>query len=100
MTQEQLLNFTKRISYDRPNRKLSFEKSNSESVNVKLEFRTADFKTGQEVIITHSHLYFPEHVVYEEHFLYLVRQQIERAEVHEAQEFFKFDGKLVADPHA
>lgn len=57
-------------------------------------------RPGHDVSIRAQHVVYPEMFSHEAEFIRFVRYKILEAEIHEVDEFLRYKGALVNDPHA
>lgn len=103
MTIDEIVEASKKISYKRAGRKLEIFALGDRTIQIAMDFFTEDStgKHERKVNIGHRQILNPAHqpVGDENHLAYIVWDFIERAEIHETQEFFRVNGKLYNDPH-
>lgn len=100
MTKSEALAVFETITYARPRRALYLEFFEDVGVECRLLMKTTDSITGKEdTVITHTNrmdLFMIDTKNALRHWIY---NCIEKAEIHEAQEFFKVNGERHIDPH-
>lgn len=100
VTTQEILEAAKKISYLRAGRRLEIFALNDGTIQIALDFSTED-STGkfEQTVIGHHRIIDPKPCPDENFLFYIVWKFIERAEIHETQEFFRVNGKLYNDPH-